>query len=89
LHQKQFLSEKVTASWKREIAKRKELEEKVKDAKVFVRQGAPMQRIKLPVPEPESAENEESEEPEAKDEFGEGLEFKLDDIKEDEMPDFF
>lgn len=48
-----------------------------------------MQRIKLPVPEPESAENEESEEPEAKDEFGEGLEFKLDDIKEDEMPDFF
>lgn len=40
IHRKNDLNEKVTLSWKWEIKKRKELEEKVKGATVFIKTGS-------------------------------------------------
>jgi len=37
LHRKNDINEKLTTSWKREIKKRQDLEEKIKGATVFVK----------------------------------------------------
>ena len=52
IHWKNDINDKLTASWKREIKKRHDLEEKVKGATVFVKSST-IQRVKVTLPDPE------------------------------------
>ena len=92
-----MLNDKISKSWKKEIAKRKELEEKVKDATVFVKQSQGLQKIsRVPVSEDDTAERSL---PEVKredvapmpdpDAFGDDLKFEPPADGEGDMPEYF
>lgn len=53
IHRKNDINEKLTTSWKREIKKWQDLEEKIKGATVFVKSST-IQRVKVAIPEPET-----------------------------------
>ncbi len=98
LHRKTQLMEKISSSWKKEIAKRKDLEQKVGGATVFVKQGGGLQKVQKIDIHQDSEVTEDKTPPEQDrasvmptpdpDALGEELDFRPDDIPED-MPGYF
>ena len=94
IDRKQMLLDKISASLKKEQTKRKELEEKMKDATVMVKHnGGGVQRVKLPiVPQDDDDEEEDDEKIQPDADLDKALDpspVMINGFTEEDVPDFF